>query len=130
MEEALRQLAQRLLAAGKSQLPVTGKLDGATALTEQLLLLSSEAVDAAAAAAPGPAPNGKDRLRLLVALVAGAMGSPATFGKAEAEGIGKRLAGQVARVRKSLDRATAAATVEHSAAHAAADGASLFATPG
>ena len=50
------------------------------------------------------------------------MGSPVLFGKAEAEGIGKRLAGQVARVRKSLGRATAAAAEEHSAAHAAADG--------
>ena len=130
VEEALRQLAQRLLAAGKIQLPVIGKLDGVTVLTQQLLLLASDAVEVASEAAPGPTPNGKARLRLLVALVAGAMGSPAPFEKAEAEGIGKRLAGQVTRVRKALGLATDAATEEHSAAHAAADGTSLFATPG
>ena len=77
-------MAESLLGAASGTIDVNGKLDGVSELTEQLLLLAFDAVVAVAEAAPAPKPNGKARQRLLVALLAATMGSPATFPKAEA----------------------------------------------
>ena len=52
MPEALRQLAQRMLEAACSVNTITGKLAGVSKLTEELLLLASDAVELVAAAAP------------------------------------------------------------------------------
>ena len=106
-------------AAGESPVEVVGMLKSVDVLTEQLLLLAADAVEAASEAAPGPKPNGKARLRLLVALVAAAMGSPASFGKPEAEKIGKRMTEQVKTVRARPARAAAKAVQDRKAARAA-----------
>ena len=117
--EALLVLAEKLRAAGESPVEVVGTLKSVDVLTEQLLLLAADAVDAASEAAPVPKPNGKARLRLLMALVAAAMGSPASFGKPEAEKIGKRMTEQVKTVRARPARAAAKAVQDRKAARAA-----------
>ena len=74
--EALFNLGGNLLEAPSGTVVVTDKLEGVSELTEQLLLLAYDAVVAVAEPAPGKGLNGKARQRLLVALLAAAMGSP------------------------------------------------------
>jgi len=110
--EALQNLAKNLLEAASGTIDVTDKLERVAVLTEQLLLLAFDAVEVVAEAAPAPQPNGKGRQRLLVALLAATMGSPATFPNAEAEKTGKRLEEQVVAVRVKRPRKAATKAVQ------------------
>ena len=119
MPAALRQLAQRILEAAFDVNTIAGKLPGVSKLTEELLLLASDAVEVVAAAAPWKGPNGK--AQLLTSLVAGAMGSQKIFDKADGERLGLRFKMQVKRVREERPRAAADTAVrERRAARAAA----------
>ena len=81
MHAALCQLAQKMLEPSFDVTTITAKLAGVSALTEELLMLASDAVEVVAAAAAGKSYNVKDKFCLLLALVAGVMGSQKGFNR-------------------------------------------------
>ena len=120
VSEAIEQLARRLHEEVRSKLGNLDKVSGVKNLTEEVLIVASDAVQVVTAAAPLPKPSGKAQLRLLCRLVAAVMGSAASFDEKDAAVIGKRLQAQVARVRAALAGASAAAAQERADAQAAA----------
>ena len=96
-------------------------------LTDQLLVVASDAVAAVAAAASPPL-SGKAKLRLLAWVLADARGAGQPLDRALAETVGKRLEKQAQKVRDILAAASAHASQARDAAHkAAAQDASLVA---
>ena len=88
-------------------------------LTDQLLVVASDAVTAVAARASPPM-SGKATLRLLAWVLADARGGGRPMEKALAETVGKRLEKQAQKVRQTLAAATADAAQAREAARAAA----------
>ena len=127
MVETLTNIAERILPSTDgdfSPSPPPALLDK---LTDQLLVVASDAVTAVAAAAL-PALSGKATLRLLAWVVADARGATTPLEKALAETVGKRLKKQAQKVRETLAAATAdAAEARESARAAAAQDANLAA---
>ena len=73
--EALEKLAVRILVSTDG-ITVTGsEIPGLCALTDEVLVAASGALEVAAAAAPVPRPSGKALEKCLARLVAAAMGS-------------------------------------------------------
>ena len=96
-------------------------------LTDQLLVVFSDAVASVAAAASPPL-SGKATLRLLAWVVADARGAATPLEKALAETVGKRLEKQAQKVRETLAAASAdAAQAREDACAAAAEDAELAA---
>ena len=113
-------MARRLHEEDRGKLGTLKKVSGVKDLTEEVLLVASDAVQVVVAAAPSPKPSGKAQLRAFCRLVAAVMGSAAAFDEKEAAVIGKRLQAQVARVRAALAGASAVAAQERADAQAAA----------
>ena len=106
----LHRSAGRLLASG-SGVDATGvKLAGVSVITDGLLVVSLEAVQAAAADAVEPKPNGRAQMRLLACLVAGAVGAATILTEDEQLAAGKRLDKQARAVSRQLDEACQSAS--------------------
>lgn len=88
-------------------------------LTDQLLVVASDAVTTVASQASPPL-SGKAKLRLLAWVVADARRGGRPIEKALAETVGKRLEKQAQKVRETLASASAHAADAREAAHAAA----------
>ena len=96
-------------------------------LTDQLLVVASDAVSAVAAAATPPL-TGKATLRLLAWVVADARGAATPLEKALADTVGKRLEKQAQKVRETLAAASVhAARAREAAREAASQDSSLVA---
>jgi hypothetical protein len=125
--EALRGRAERILpftGGGFAPSPPPVLLNK---LTDQLLVVASDAVSAVATGASPPL-SGKAALRLLAWVVADARGATTPLEKALADTVGKRLEKQAQKVRETLAAATAeAAEAREAARTAAAQDASLAA---
>ena len=125
--EALRSRAERLHHFTGGQFEPSPPPVLLDKLTDQLLVVASDAVTAVAAATL-PALSGKATLRLLAWVVADARGATTPLEKALAETVGKRLEKQAQKVRETLAAATAdAAEARESARAAAAQDANLAA---
>ena len=117
--ETLTKLAERIRPSTNGNVspsPPPALLDK---LTDQLLVVASDAVTAVAAAASPPL-SGKATLRLLAWVLGDARGGGRPMEKALAETVGKRLEKQAQKVRETLAAATAGAAEAREAAHAAA----------
>ena len=93
-------------------------------LTDELLVVASDAV-AAVAAQVQPPPSGKGQLRLLAWVVADARGATIPLERSLAETVGKRLAAQAQRVRGQLAQPAADAEEARSVLDAEAAAGSL-----
>jgi len=123
MAEALRRRADEVFPAPEAGYPPPNGSALLDELTDELLVVASDAVDAAAAAYRAsieglglPAFSGKAQLRLLAWLVADARGADKLLDKPEAEKVGKRLQRQAQTVREALAAASAAAEADRSRA--------------
>ena len=125
--EALRSRAERLHPFTGGQFEPSPPPVLLDKLTDQLLVVASNAVTAVAAETV-PLLSGKATLRLLAWVVADARGATTPLEKALAETVGKRLEKQAQKVRETLAAATAdAAEARESARAAAAQDADLAA---
>ena len=116
--KSLTEIAERVLPFTDGQFAPSSRplLDQ---LTDQLLVVASDAVTAVAAAA-SPRLSGKATLRLLAWVVADARGAGRPMEKALAETVGKRLEKQAQKVRETLAAAAAHAAQAREAAREAA----------
>ena len=132
MSKALEALALRILEPNGNSATTFEKLAGLKAVTDELLMVASDAVEAAVAASATPELSGRKKSRVLARLVAAGMGSPVVFEDAAAEGHGRRLDQQVKMVRKALGAAVAKAEQERTEARdaAAADALLVAGLPG
>ena len=85
--DAIKRLAQDLFEGGSIEPRVFRKVPGVKDLTEEVLLVASDAVQVVVAAAPSPAPSGKAQQRLVCRLVAAVMDSEATFDDSREAGL-------------------------------------------
>ena len=118
--EALEKLAVRILVSTDG-IKVTGsEVPGLCALTDEVLVAASGALEVAAAAAPVPRPSGKALEKCLARLVAAAMGSQVWLDDEKAGRAGKRLAKQVRKVGGDAAAAASSAQRQRELATAAA----------
>ena len=125
--ESLTRLAERLLPFPNGDFVPSPSPTLLAKLTDQLLVVISDAVAAVAAAASPPL-TGKATLRLFAWAVADARGATTPLEKALADTVGKRLEKQAQKVRDTLAAASHhAAQACEAAREAAAHDASLVA---
>ena len=104
-----------------SGITLTGDaVEGVCALTDELLVVASGALEVAAAAAPLPRPSGKALEKCLARMVAAAMGSQVCLDDEKAGRAGKRLAKQVRKVGGNAAAAASSAQRQRQDATAAA----------
>ena len=96
---ALQELAARIIVSTNGIVLTGCKLPGVGALTDELIVVASDALERAADAAPGARPTGKALERCLARLLAAALGSQVWLDDDTAGRPGKRLAKQAGKVR-------------------------------
>ena len=115
----LRERARRILASKDNKFEPSPPPALIDAITDELLVVASDAVAAAATEAQTK-PSGKAKYRLLAWLVADARGADTLLDKALAETVGKRLDRQAAAVRAATADAVELAESARAAARSAA----------
>lgn len=118
--KALQELAASILASTDGNIGPSRKIVGLGALTDELLVVASDALQVAVDAAPGAKPSGKALQRCLARLVAAAMGSEVHLDPGPATTAGKRLEKQAAKVRAAAIEASIVAATQRREAQAAA----------
>ena len=106
----LRERARRILASEDDKFEPSPPPALIDAITDELLVVASDTVAAAATEAQTK-PSGKAKYRLLAWLVADARGADTPLDKALAETVGKRLDRQAAAVRTAIAHNSAACRI-------------------
>ena len=118
--ESLQELAARIVVSTDGDTRMSCKDLGLGALTDELLVVASDALQAAVAVAPGIKHSGKALQRCLAWLVAAALGSKVRLDPNDATKAGKRLQKQATKVRAAAVQASTLAAAQRSDALAAA----------
>ena len=119
VKDVLHERARRILASTDDKLSPSPSPALFESITDELLVVASDAVAAAATEAQAK-PSGKAKYRLLAWLVADARGADTPLDKALAETVGKRLDRQAAAVRTATAHAVQLAESARAAARSAA----------
>ena len=118
-EALLSRVADIASATGRSP-PFRPALAKDVELSDGLMVLALEAVEAYAAAAPTPKPNGVEQKRIMALLVADAMGFQRVLAGDDVTRAGKRIHKQAKKVRDELAAACSETAAARADAYAAA----------